>query len=108
MAAIGLFRGPAHLLEYANEEFAERARRLRIPIVPGVPSRELFTASDELALAMDRVYRTGLDEHVILPTGHVRVGPYVREGRRVGVWTRFVPLPRSLPARRRAPRVGVG
>lgn len=111
MAAIGLFRGPAHLLEYANDEFAERARATHVPLIVGAPTRELFTLAPAVPPAMDRVYATGRVEHVSLPTGLVTIGPYLESGRRVGVWTRFVvapALPGSSPARRPARPVEVG
>ena len=96
MAAVGLFRGPAHKLEYANAEFAERAALANVPLIVGAPSRELFTLDDELAPAMDRAYESGHCEYVSLPNGLVTVCPYLEGRQKVGVWTRFVAAPVPL------------
>lgn len=96
MDAIGLFRGPAHIMERANEALDEIAGRDG----RGVPVREAFPEPKYrgVQLAMDCCFRSGQETDVEVMGGRLYVFPRRRaDGSVMGVRTVFVavPLPRS-------------
>jgi hypothetical protein len=72
MPAVTLFRGPYHVMEYADDEalmFAQRDGR-------GAPVRELFPESYwvDVQAAMDEVFRAGVIIRLARPLGTLILG----------------------------------
>lgn len=92
MPAVTLFRGPCHVIEYADSEaIAVGGRDGR-----GIPVREIYTEPKwyEALAAMDEVYRTGRLIQLARPNGTLLLGPRVDSQARVfGVASYFVALP---------------
>lgn len=98
MAAIGIFRGPSHIFDEANEEMlALHAEDYR-----GMPYAEAFpdpTWTPFMDL-MDEVYETGIALEVTMPAGVTWLVPLTLCGSVVGVAIHFsavAPLPAGLP-----------
>lgn len=88
MPAIALFRGPYHVMEYANEEVIEFSQRDG----RGIPVREAFTEERWAAVqaAMDRAFTFGEVVTLTRPLGTLVVRPRRDDrGRVVGVGTYF-------------------
>lgn len=98
MPAIGIFRGPQHIFEYANDELVE---------ILGDPSRYLDRPLDEAFpqpenharhALIRRAYATGETVYAEMAAGALWIIP-LREGQHVvGVATHFVARLRPLPA----------
>ena len=98
MAAIGLFRGSMHIMEWGNEDMMAMIPR---PCI-GIPIREAFPEAEfEVAqAAMDECFRSGEFMKLVRPHGVLWLGPrYDGRGRVVGVATHleFVPLTADAP-----------
>ena len=98
MAAIALFRGPYHVMEWCNEENLA----LMIRDGRGIPVREAFPEPEYEAIqaAMDGVYRSGTVTQLALSTGDLLIGPRSDDrGRVFGVrtWFRLAPVPLGAP-----------
>ena len=98
MSAIGLYRGPGHVIEGASEEYLAFAGS----DPTGMPASEAFPqlAYRPVIEAMDRVYATGRGEVLCAIYGEVKIIPRMSEGRVVGVASFFVESVRPAPARR--------
>ena len=99
MPAIGLFRGPMHVMEWANDELLAASPRDG----RGMPAREAFTEEKyaDVQAAMDDCFRSGEDIRLDRPLGVLFVLPR-RDAHRavIGVATCFFVAPRpSQPAR---------
>lgn len=101
MAAIGLYRGPRHVIEYMNGEMIDAFGGVDWT---GVPVCEAFP--DEVFLPVQRMmnsaYRSGRAVSVRLPAGVLWVVPTLEAGSVVGVGTHFEqspsqPLPLAEP-----------
>lgn len=97
MPATALFRGPAHVMEYADEEVIALAQRDG----RGIPVREAFPEAEwaEVQAAMDEVWRSGAFIKLSRPLGTLLLGPRRdARGRVLGVATSFRLAPvRSSP-----------
>lgn len=88
MPAVVLFKGPFHVMEYADEEaiaFSGRDGR-------GMPVREVFPEERwaPIQAAMDEAYRSGAIIRLDRPLGTVILGPrFDARGRVCGVATWF-------------------
>ena len=97
MAAIALFRGPSHVLEWGNEEF--------LAFVPregrGMPVREAFPEEQfrDTQATMDEVFLTGRTLILPRPLGVLVVAPRHADGRVRGVSTYFELAPHALAPR---------
>jgi hypothetical protein len=92
--AIGLFRGPMHVLEWANEELLALVPRECV----GIPVRECFPEKEfaDTQAAMDDCLRSGEYIRLVKPLGILWLGPrHDARGRVYGVASHFqlVPLP---------------
>jgi hypothetical protein len=88
MAAIALFRGPGHVMEYRNAEQLAVAPRDGL----GAPVREEFPEPKfiEIQAAMDECFVTGRTITMSRPWGWLVVLPRLRaDGRILGVATWF-------------------
>jgi hypothetical protein len=108
--AIGLFRGPMHVMEWANEELLALVPRECI----GIPVRECFPEEEfaDTQAAMDHCLWTGEYIRLIKPHGTLWLGPrFDARGRVYGVRSHFVvsPLPADVlpPTILRIPRLEV-
>lgn len=88
MAAIVLFRGPGHVMEWANEEVAGLAPRVAIgaPVTEGYPEE----GYKPVQAAMSECFHTGRPVILARPLGTMVVLPRLDDRRRVfGVATWF-------------------
>lgn len=100
--AIGLFRGPMHVLEWANDELLALVPRDCV----GIPVRECFPEDEfaESQVAMDDCLRSGKYICVARPLGILWLGPRRdARGRVYGVASHFQLAP--LPADVRPPTI---
>lgn len=87
MSAVGLYRGPGHVLIYANEELVAMSGSDGV----GIPirERELDSGYDSVIKAMDRVFQTGEVLRVPASVHHFRgtlsLRPRRVRGRTIGV-----------------------
>jgi hypothetical protein len=110
MPAVVLFRGPYHVMEYANEEALALAQRDG----RGAPVREVFPEPywAEVQEAMDEVWRSGEVMRLNRPLGTMLLCPRVDDrGHVAGVATFFRLVPARVgsrhPLSRLEPRVPV-
>lgn len=76
-AAIGMFRGPVHVLVDGNEVFRQRVPAWAF----GLPAREAFPNGwEDVHQKMDRVLATGQPEAVQIPTAHLLVSRHLVDG----------------------------
>ena len=88
MAAIVLFRGPGHVMEWANEEVASLAPRIAIgaPVTEGYPEE----GYKPVQAAMSECFHTGRPVILVRPLGTLVVLPRLDDRRHVfGVATYF-------------------
>lgn len=100
MPAVTLFRGPFHVMEYADPEAIALAHRDG----RGMPVREAFPEEHwtEVQAAMDEVWRSGALIKLARPLGTVILGPRLDDrGRVYGVAAYYRLAPRPAVARHR-------
>jgi hypothetical protein len=107
--AVGLFRGPQHVIEYLDDAARQYADGHPVPL--GIPLREAAVDSKyaPLIAVMDDVFATGWERGVETPTGVLWVMPRLRRGRVIGVATKFqlgarLAQPQPVPIRERSAR----
>jgi len=98
MPAVALFRGPFHVMEYADPQVLVLGGRDG----RGAPVREMYAEAQwaEVQATMDEVYRSG--ELIMLdrPLGTLVLGPRIDDhGRVFGVASWFQPSPQLVGAR---------
>lgn len=88
MAAVGLYRGPYHVVEYMNDDLVEWSGGFDWT---GVPVTEAFPEPEyrEIQRMMNAVYRTGRAASLASPTGVLWVVPLRERGMLVGVGTHY-------------------
>jgi hypothetical protein len=96
-AAIGLFRGSMHVMEWANETLLALVPRECV----GIPVRECFPEDEfaETQAAMDDCLRSGEYIRLVRPLGTLWLGPrHDARGRVYGVASHFElsPLPPAV------------
>lgn len=94
---VALYRGPVHVVVYADEGLIERAGRSLV----GLPVSEAYTEPEyqPLIRLLDRTYRTGEKQALVTPYGVLTLLPRWEDGRVVGVASVFQPSGRPLPQR---------
>lgn len=108
MAAVTLFRGPFHVMEWCDEEtIAIGGRDGR-----GAPVGEMFPEPEwvEVQAAMDEAYRSGAIITLALPHGYLVLGPRLDErGKVYGVasWFLLSPQPAAVPPRTSPPGLAI-
>jgi hypothetical protein len=85
LSAIGLFRGPCHVVEYMSEDLVEILRSEPL----GMPAAEAFPepAYRRILQAMSRVYATGRPEVLPWENAKMTITPRLVGGRVAGVST---------------------
>ncbi len=107
MPATALFRGPAHVMEYADDEVIAAGQRDG----RGVPVREMFPEPEwaKVQAAMDRVFRSGSCIRMAHRGGTILLCPRVdSRGRVFGVASYYradlvIPVAPLLPILRELP-----